>query len=142
LKAQHLTPDEAAALNFEALLAFWHSPVGRAVCANASCAHRELPFTARFTAFELRDAGLHDSRIGEEEFVIVQGIVDLAIIFPEEIRIIDFKTDHIRRSELAEATEKYRPQLALYAGALNRIYRRPVSERWLHFLSLGETIRM
>jgi ATP-dependent exoDNAse (exonuclease V) beta subunit len=34
----------------------------------------------------------------------------------------------------------YQPQLNLYARALERIYRKPVTECWLHFLSRGVTV--
>ena len=75
-----------------------------------------------------------------EEFIVVQGTVDLAVIQPEEIWLVDFKTDRIRPSELDEKVASYEPQLKLYALALERIYRRTVSQRWLHFLDLGESV--
>jgi hypothetical protein len=34
----------------------------------------------------------------------------------------------------------YEPQLKLYALALGRIYRRPVTESWLHFFSLKKSV--
>ena len=34
----------------------------------------------------------------------------------------------------------YKPQLDLYSRALERIYGKPVTERWLHFLACGETV--
>ena len=39
------------------------------------------------------------------EFVIVQGVVDLAILRSESISILDFKTDTLRRGEL-EASKR------------------------------------
>jgi ATP-dependent exoDNAse (exonuclease V) beta subunit len=48
---------------------------------------------------------------------------------------VDFKTDDIRAGELSAKTKIYAPQLKLYAHALSRIYSRPVTNCWLHFLS-------
>jgi ATP-dependent helicase/nuclease subunit A len=67
--------------------------------------------------------------------VVVQGVADLAVIQPREIWLIDFKTDHLGPDSLGEKVKAYQPQLRLYAVALSRIYRRPVSSCWLYFLS-------
>ena len=73
--------------------------------------------------------------------MVGQGVVDLALVGPEGIVILDFKTDRVDpgRATLAKA-ETYRPQLAVYALALARIHGRPVTGRWLHFLATGESV--
>jgi ATP-dependent helicase/nuclease subunit A len=76
----------------------------------------------------------------ENEFVIVQGVADLAVILPKEIWLLDFKTDRVTVNELEAKKKTYEPQLNLYAQALERIYGRPVTERRLHFLSCGITV--
>jgi ATP-dependent helicase/nuclease subunit A len=81
------------------------------------------------------NAGLPD-----DEFVVVQGFADLAVILPEEIWLVDFKTDHVDRGAMAAVVQFYEPQLKLYALALGRIYRRPVTGAWLHFLSLKQLV--
>jgi ATP-dependent exoDNAse (exonuclease V) beta subunit len=65
---------------------------------------------------------------------VVQGAADLAVVLPGEIWLLDFKTDAIGPNELADKARLYAPQLKLYAQALARIYRRPVSAAWLYFL--------
>ena len=37
----------------------------------------------------------------QDEFVIVQGVADLVALLPEEIWLVDFKTDAIKREEVA-----------------------------------------
>ena len=54
----------------------------------------------------------------------------------------DFKTDAVPARLLDERVGVYRPQLGLYSQALSRIYRRPVTECWLYFISLGETVNL
>jgi len=85
---------------------------------------------ADLEALELSvNAGLPD-----DEFVVVQGVADLAVILPEAIWLVDFKTDRVSAGELPERARLYAPQLKLYARALSQIYRRPVTECWLYFL--------
>ncbi len=136
-----LTVDETARLDFEGLAAFWTSGLGRKVQAQARFVQRELAFTARFSPEELaavtgeaREPGL------ENEFVTVQGVADLAVVQAKEIWLIDFKTDRVAREALADQAKLYEPQLNLYARALARIYRRPVSQCWLYFLALRQPV--
>ena len=131
-----LTADEIGQLDFEGLAAFWTSELGRRVRAQARFVQRELAFTARFSLAELAEVTGETGETGSEnEFVVVQGVADLAVVRPEEIWLVDFKTDRLRPNEAAERIKAYEPQLILYARALARIYRRPVSEGWLYFLA-------
>jgi len=136
-----LSAEAAAVLDFKSLTAFWQSELGCDIRALRDCVHRELAFTARFSLPALAeitgkvpDAGL------DEEFVVVQGVADLAVILENEIWLVDFKTDDVRRGELAARAKSYAPQLRLYASALARIYGRPVVRGSLYFLSLDEAV--
>jgi ATP-dependent exoDNAse (exonuclease V) beta subunit len=62
------------------------------------------------------------------------------VLLPQEIWLVDFKTDEIRAGELPAKTKSHAPQLKLYAHALSRIYSRPVTNCWLHFLSQKRSI--
>ena len=53
---------------------------------------------------------------------------------------MDFKTDHFAESQLADKVKIYEIQLRLYAKALERIYQRPVTETYLHFLALRKSV--
>jgi ATP-dependent exoDNAse (exonuclease V) beta subunit len=66
-------------------------------------------------------------------------VIDLAAILPHEIWLLDFKTDHFPARELSEKIKLYRPQIELYSAAISRIHRRPVTQRWLHFLAHRHT---
>ena len=158
------TLDEIGCLNLESIAAFWNSQVGQSILKHSEAVHREVPFTARFDTGELikllpghgplplaPDVARKD-RNGQSaprpegflsidgEFIVVQGVIDLAVILPEEIWLLDFKTDAVGAAELESKTDEYRPQLTLYALALERIYRRPVTRRWLHFLRALHTV--
>ena len=72
--------------------------------------------------------------------MVVQGVVDLAVIQSEEITLLDFKTDHASGAQLKTTAKLYAPQLQLYAQALSLIYRRPVSACWLYFLAAHQAV--
>ena len=138
-----LTAEEAVVLDCEAIAAFWGSDLGRKMRAQPECIRRELPFTARFSPNELaRFSGDSPDPVfdQDQEFVVVQGIADLALILPEEIWIVDFKTDEMKPADIEEKVRLYRPQLWVYAQALSRTYARPVSQSWLYFLALRRAV--
>jgi len=130
-----LSPGQADLLDFEALAAFWSSDLGRKIRSCSQFVRRELPFTVRFPANDLgRMTGAKAEPALADEFVVVQGVADLAVILPAEIWLVDFKTGKVAGKDLPEKVLGYEPQLKLYAGALSKIYRRPVSQCWLYFL--------
>jgi ATP-dependent helicase/nuclease subunit A len=138
---KYLSADEGAALDLANIAAFWSSPVGKKILAQRNSVQRELPFTAKFSPAEV------DAIIGaqtppglEDEFVVVQGVADLKVLLPGEIWLVDFKTDDINPRDLAERRRHYEPQLKLYLHALSRIYSRPVTNCWLHFLNARQTV--
>jgi ATP-dependent helicase/nuclease subunit A len=136
-----LSADECAALDLGAVAAFWQSGPGRRIRANAVNVRRELAFTAKFSAQELVEiVGAKPEAGLESEIVVVQGVADLVVLLPEEIWLVDFKTDEIRAGELPAKIKAYTPQLKLYSHALAKIYSRPVSACWLHFLSQKRSV--
>ena len=131
-----LTAEQCALLDLEGLAAFWQSERGREFSAQALFVRRELEFTARFPASEIAQIiGERPQATLEGEFVVVQGVVDRAVIMPLEIWLIDFKTDAVSSAELASKAKMYEPQLKLYGRALSQIYHRPVTQCWLYFLA-------
>ena len=104
---------------------------------------RELAFTARFSAQavgtllgEPPEAGLSG------EFVVVQGVADLVVLMPQELWLLDFKTDAVKRDQLPAKVQQYEPQMKLYARALSQIYSRPVTDCWLYFLDCRSGVRV
>src|SRR5206468_4107480 len=53
-----LAAEEVGALDLAAVAAFWQSDPGRRILAHRLHVHREVPFTARFTADDLAQLGL------------------------------------------------------------------------------------
>ena len=140
-QAGHLSQLERAALDLPRLAAFWSSSLGQRIRAAAPAVRRELAFTARFGVAELRQAGLPITEPPPpEEFMVVQGVADLVVLQPDQLWLVDFKTDALSGAELPQRIQRYRPQVLLYASALGRVYRRPVGAAWLHFLALDRSV--
>jgi len=138
-----LSADECGALDLKAVAAFWNSGAGQKIRKQSANVKRELAFTARFSPAELSEIIGTKSEAGlEKEFVVVQGVADLVVLLPKEIWLMDFKTDEVRADELAGKTRLYAPQLKLYASALAKIYARPVTNCWLHFLPAQRTVEI
>jgi ATP-dependent helicase/nuclease subunit A len=155
-----LTRAERDALDLQGIAAFWSSSVGKAVLAHAGYVRRELPFTVRLSALELRQfhvtevaalsatppresppsaPGASEGWGSADEFVVVTGAIDLAVLLDKEVWTVDFKTDAVNAQEWELKAKTYEPQMHLYATALSRIYRRPVTRLWLHSLVLRST---
>ena len=140
---QSLSRDEADALDLDALLRFWTSEMGAGIRARSEFVRRELPFTARFSLDEIESLLSGDNPAKpDEEFVVVQGAVDLVLVTEQAIEILDFKTDRMRESDLDQKQTLYGPQLKMYAAALKKIYRKPVTRAALHFLSINRTVEI
>jgi ATP-dependent helicase/nuclease subunit A len=139
--AKILSADERGVLDLQAVAAFWNSDAGRKIRQQASNVRRELAFTAKFSPQELvKITGAKAVAGLEGEFIVVQGVADLVVILPKEIWLVDFKTDDVRAADLSAKVKTYAPQLKLYASALAKIYSRPVTNCWLHFLSAQQTV--
>ena len=85
---------------------------------------RELPFTARFSPAELDDIiGAKTPPDLENEFVVVQGVADLVVLLPEEIWLVDFKTDELEGEGIAGENQTLLAAIeALRAGAVENLF--------------------
>jgi ATP-dependent helicase/nuclease subunit A len=159
LRERQLTKEELSSLDFPALASFWETELGKRIRTHSADVRRELPFTARFASDALLAILSADSptpaidpslrggrRDGVEvpggDFVVVQGVADLAVVLPSEIWLVDFKTDRLASTELEQRTRLYSPQLRIYARALESVLAKPVTECWLAFLSPGTCSRV
>ena len=92
-----LSAEEREVLDLEAVAAFWNSDAGQKIRQQAANVKRELAFTAKFSPAELSEIAGTKSEAGlENEFIVVQGVADLVVLLPDEIWLVDFKTDEVR----------------------------------------------
>ena len=76
----------------------------------------------------------------DREQVLLQGVVDCALLDDDGIIVIDFKTDAVTEETIAQKQAQYTPQVCSYAQAMERIYRMPVKQRLLYFFRLGRFV--
>ena len=70
------------------------------------------------------------------EQVLLQGVVDCALVEEDGITIVDFKTDRVTEETVEAVAMGYQPQVETYGDALARIYELPVKAKMLYFFQL------
>lgn len=123
-----LTAEQGELVNSEKLAKFFQTEPGKKLRAGT-------PFLREFK-FSILDDGRHYAEGLAGEQVLLQGVVDCALLEPEGITVIDFKTDRVTESTITSAVNRYRLQVQTYADALSRIYETPVIKQLLYFFSM------
>ena len=67
----------------------------------------------------------------------MNGIIDLLLVEPEGLTLIDFKTDRIVPGSEQEAAQRHSLQVEIYAKAAEKIFEKPVREKLIFFLRTG-----
>ncbi len=78
----------------------------------------------------------------EGERILLQGVVDCALMEEDGITVVDFKTDRVTEETVAGAAERYRPQVEAYADALSRIFEKRIKEKCLYFFNLERFVEL
>ena len=130
LREKYITRQQADSVSTEEIAAFFQTEIGMQVRKQKNVL-REFKFSVLTDA---TDGKLKDP----SDRVLLQGVVDCALIEPDGITVIDFKSDRIGADGLDSATKRYAEQVKIYAHALSRIYQLPVKAAMLYFFKLGE----
>ena len=124
-----LTEQQLESVDFKMLMVFFDSPLGRKLQSG-------VPYLREFK-FSILDQGSRYDPLLKEEQVLLQGVVDCAILEDDGITVLDFKTDYVTEQTLSTAINRYTAQVSAYADALQRIYEMPVKKRYLYFFRLN-----
>ena len=134
VEQRFLTQQQSDAVETGWIEAFFRTPLGSLLRSGA--AHiREFKFSI------LDDASKYGDNL-EEEKVLLQGVVDCAIMEEDGITMLDFKTDYVTDQTLEDVSARYRHQVETYGRALARIYRKPVKASYLYFFRLNRFVKM
>ncbi len=90
--------------------------------------------------FSILDDGCRYGDGLEGEKVLLQGVVDCALLEPDGITIVDFKTDYVTEDTVAQRAALYANQVHTYGEALSRIYERPIKAQYLYFFRLNRFV--
>ncbi len=129
-----LTQTQAAMIVPEEIAAFFASDLGRRLQESENVL-REFKFSI------MVDAQTYYPGVSNEQ-ILLQGVVDCALVEEDGITVIDFKTDRVTAETVDEIAAGYRLQVITYTQALERIYKRPVKESYLYFVRLGTFVKV
>ena len=130
-----LTEEQAAAVDLTAVGRFLASPLAREL-REAERVEREYRFSL------LVPAAAYCPELDGTDEVLLQGVVDLYAVKDGAVTVVDFKTDRVTEASLPEKLDYYRPQLAAYSGALERMLELPVTRRILYFFHTGQAVEV
>ena len=130
---QFISREQVDAVDATSIVRFFETGIGqKALSADIL---REFKFTI------LQDADVYYEDAPQDK-VLLQGIVDLAILEEDGITVVDFKTDRVTADSQAMVAEGYFPQVRAYSKALEEIYDRPVKQALLYFFRSGQFIEV
>ena len=130
----YLTQEQGSLINIKKIAAFFASKLGQQL--------RSAGTVIREFKFSILDDGVRYNPALVGERVLLQGVVDCALIEDDGITVIDFKTDYVTEETIADRAQHYAPQVETYAQALERIYEKPVKEAVLYFFHLNRAVNV
>lgn len=125
-----LSEEQAQMVDCKKIAMFFQSDLGRKLCSGVQCL-REFKFS-------ILDDGSHYGEALRGEQILLQGVVDCALLEEDGITIVDFKTDRVSPDTAEAVAERYRPQVETYAEALKRIFEQPIKGKYLYFFRLNQ----
>ena len=127
-----LTPEQGKAVNPLKLFRLFSSDLGKKLRGGTAYL-REFKFS-------ILDNGSHYDPALKDEKILLQGVVDCALLETDGITVIDFKTDYVTEETVPEVISRYRQQVQIYADALERIYEQPVKAKYLYLFGLDRFV--
>ncbi|WP_264736841.1 helicase-exonuclease AddAB subunit AddA [Cytobacillus firmus] len=138
-----LTEEQRAIIEPQLIVQFFETELGQRIV-QAKSIRREIPFSLSFPAREI-----YSDWQGEDEPVLIQGIVDCVFEDEQGLVLLDYKTDGITgrfKGGFNEAKpileNRYKVQIDMYTRALEQILKREVNERCLFFFDGAHTIKL
>lgn len=129
-----LSAEQELMINCEKIAAFFNTKIGKKL--------RSGKKYLREFKFSILDDGRNYGEGLDGEQVLLQGVVDCALLEESGITVIDFKTDYVTEYNLESISERYRTQVQTYAEALERIFETPVKEKYLYFFELDRFVQI
>ena len=127
-----ITDEQARIVDVTQIARFFCSELGTRIM-NGQNVLREFKFSILENASDYYEGVENDT-------ILLQGVIDCALIEEHGITVLDFKTDRITDKNRSERIAQYRRQVGVYAGALERIYELPVKEAYIYFFHTDELV--
>lgn len=130
----YISEDQKMSIDSKKIEAFFLTDIGKKLVS-----HKNI---LREFKFSVLNAGSCYDPLLENEQILLQGVVDCALIDDDGITIIDFKTDRVTDETLPVLVDKYSMQVRTYADALSRIYALPVKSKQLYLFHLDRFVEV
>ncbi|WP_182101799.1 helicase-exonuclease AddAB subunit AddA [Niallia taxi] len=138
-----LTEEQAEAIEVGQIVSFFQTELGLRM-RNAKKLVREIPFNIAYPA-----SSVYTDWQGEDEPILIQGIIDVYFEDEKGTVLLDYKTDAIQdrfKDGYQEAKpvleSRYRVQIDLYADSLEKILKKPIDEKYLFFFDGANILQM
>ncbi|WP_462133767.1 UvrD-helicase domain-containing protein [Peptostreptococcus stomatis] len=134
-----LRPEEVGTVNRKWIADFVKTPMFARLSQAAShgLLHRETAIDYNIGLSEI----YKDESIDESERMMLVGIVD--VFFEDQdgdLVLLDYKTDYVKKDRYEDIVARYKPQLDLYARALEDISGKRVKEKYIYLFSVGDLV--
>lgn len=143
VKKELLTEEQQSVVDANQIVGFFETELGKRMI-KAQSVSREIPFSYACPA----NVAYQDWR-GNEESILIQGVIDCVFEDEQGLVLIDYKTDGIHDRfkggfEQAKPVleERYRIQIDLYTRALEQILKKEVTDRYLFFFDGGHLLSL
>ena len=133
VRQKYISEEQAQMIDSGKIARFFATPFGKQLRTGEVI--REFKFSV------LEEGSAYDPALAGE-YVLLQGVVDCALIESDGITILDYKTDRVTGEELSRRCNQYRPQVEAYADALRRIYKKPIKKTLLYFFHTEVFVEM
>lgn len=144
---QLVTAELAGKLDEEKLVRFFEGEAFERICAAQSVLREyafitALPAGAVMAAQKAADEGpAQPGAAMPEAQVLVQGIADLVLVYPDHLELLDYKTDRHKTEQ--QLVQQYRAQLNLYALAIEKRFApKKITYKGICSLELGRLIEV
>ncbi len=127
-----ISQEQADMVNCEKLACFFATPLGEKI--------RTGDHVLREFKFSILDDGLSYGDGLQGEQILLQGVVDCAVVESDGITIVDFKTDRVTEDTVDVTAKQYFSQVEAYADALSRIFRTRVKCACLYFFQINRFV--
>lgn len=134
LREGYISPEQAKLVDRRRISAFFLSEIGWKLRSGT-------PFVREFKFSILEDGSAYDTSLTGEK-VLLQGVVDCALLEEDGITVLDFKTDYVTDETVASVAERYRLQVEAYSDAMAKIYQKPVKKALLYFFRLDRFVEI
>ncbi len=132
-----LTAKEAATVYVQGILNLIQSDLGRRIRSAALIgeAFKEKPFVMGIPVAELEETDADD-------FVMIQGVIDLHFYEGDGLILVDYKTDYAKDIEDDVFIRRYKTQMQYYKRALEQQTDMPVKEVWLYLVGANRAVKV